>query len=270
MSQSRFLQEEYSKKYRQAANNAAINSAITDLVAARNVRHADGGKRLIKSSNSYKNVIASLQSAGVNITYDAMMKRVSRASVEDIITEIRSTNTSTATEVSSLSSPREQADDDSLTFEKTAKTTSHNDHSLGTPELKSGVGGRPKGSTKAKKKKDKETESKCTDAITFEYSRKHNAAKSVGGKVEYGYLKRLIDEKKKEFGINISISSRTIKNRIQRGSLTTHQGAKSPLEEVEVALVQICIQMGKIRQPLSCTEAITLYSSISYCVPKSK
>jgi hypothetical protein len=52
MSQSRFIQEEYSKKYRKAANNAAINSAITDLVAARNVRHADGGKRLIKSTNS--------------------------------------------------------------------------------------------------------------------------------------------------------------------------------------------------------------------------
>jgi hypothetical protein len=95
MSQSRFIEEEYSKKYRKAANNAAINSAITDLVAARNVRHADGGKRMIKSSNSYKNVIASLQSAGVNITYDAMMKRVSRALVEDIITEIRSSNTST-------------------------------------------------------------------------------------------------------------------------------------------------------------------------------
>ncbi len=31
MSQSRFLQKEYSKKFRNAANNAAINSAITDL-----------------------------------------------------------------------------------------------------------------------------------------------------------------------------------------------------------------------------------------------
>jgi hypothetical protein len=202
MSQSRFLQEGYLKKYRKAANNAAINSAITDLVAARNVRHADGGKRLIKSSNSYKNVIASLQSAGVIITYDAMMKRVSRASVEDIITEIRSTNTSTESVVSSLSSPREQADDDSLTSEKTAETTSHNDQSLGTPELKSGVGGRLKG------------------------------------------------------------SSRTIKNCIQRGSLTTHHGAKSPLEEVELALVEICIQMGKIRQPLSCTEAIALMNDM--------
>ena len=62
--------------------------AIANLVAARNVRHADGGKRLIKSSHSYKNVIASLQSVGVNITYDALMKRVSRASIEDSITEI--------------------------------------------------------------------------------------------------------------------------------------------------------------------------------------
>ena len=131
MSQSRFLQEEYSKKYCNTANNAAINLAITDLVAARNVWHADGGKRLIKSSNSYKNVIASLQSAGVNITYDALMKRVSRASVEDIITEIRSTNTSTESVVSSLSSPQKQADD-SLTSENTAETTSHNNQSLET------------------------------------------------------------------------------------------------------------------------------------------
>ena len=203
MSQSKYLQEEYSKKYRKAANNAAINSAITDLVAARNVRHADGGKRLIKSSNLYKNVIASLQSVGVDITYNALMKRAARASVEDSIAEIGSTNTSTESVVSSLSlsSPCEQAGDDSLTSEKTAETTSHNDQSLGTPELKSGVGGRPKGSTKAKKKKDKETESKCTDAITFEYSRQHNTDKSVGGKVEYGYLKRLIDEKKKLLGM---------------------------------------------------------------------
>ena len=75
MSQSKFLQEEYSKKIRQAANKAAINVAIADLVAARKVRHADGGKRLIKSNHSYKNVVASLQSVGVDITYDAPMKR---------------------------------------------------------------------------------------------------------------------------------------------------------------------------------------------------
>ncbi len=44
------------------------------------------------------------------------------------------------------------------------------------------------------------------------------------------------------------------------GTLTSHlgPGPKSLLEEVELALVEICIQMGKIRQPLFCTKAIAL------------
>ena len=50
---------------------------------------------------------------------------------------------------------------------------------------------------KGQEKKDKETESKCTDSIVLEYSRQYNALQSVGGKVEYGYLESLIEEKKK-------------------------------------------------------------------------
>ena len=79
------------KKIHQEANKAAINVAIADLVAARKVRH---GKRLIKSSHSYKNVIASLQLVGVDITYAALMKTVARALVEDGIAEIRIPNSS--------------------------------------------------------------------------------------------------------------------------------------------------------------------------------
>jgi hypothetical protein len=119
MSQSRFLQEEYSKKIRQAANNAAINVATADLVAARNLCQDNGGKRLRMSSQSYKQVIASLQSVGVKITYDALKKRVLRASLEDRATaEIRLTNPSEQSEsvVSSLSSS-------SLTSKDTDKTT---------------------------------------------------------------------------------------------------------------------------------------------------
>ncbi len=116
--------------------------------------------------------------------------------------------------VSSLS-PHGQADS-SLTSENTAKKTSHDDQSHKTPELKSSAGGRPKGSSKAKKKQDKENKYKCIDSIVFEYSIKHKASKSVEGKVEYGYLKRLIDEKKKEFGINCRISTKSIMNRTHR------------------------------------------------------
>ncbi len=101
--------------------------AVADLVAARNVHHADGCKRLSKSSDSYKHVIASLHSVRVKITYDALLKRVSRASVEKNITEIRLTNTSESSVVSTLS-PHGQANN-SLTSENTAKKASHDDQS---------------------------------------------------------------------------------------------------------------------------------------------
>ena len=46
-------------------------------------------------------MIASLQSVGDDITYDALMKRVARASVEDSIAEIRIPKSSAESEVSS-------------------------------------------------------------------------------------------------------------------------------------------------------------------------
>ena len=40
-------------------------------------------------------------------------------------------------------------------------------------------------------------------------------------------------------------------------------GIKSQLANAETALVEICIQMGKIRQPLNCTETIELMNNIN-------
>ena len=109
-----------------------------------------------------------------------MMKRVSRSLVEDTFAEIRLTNMSTESVVSSLS-PHEQAAD-SLTSENTAETISHNDQSLGTPEQKSGVGGRPKGSTKANKKLDKENKScRCCGGIAWDGCHRRDLYRHVGG-----------------------------------------------------------------------------------------
>ncbi len=80
------------------------------------------------------------------------MKQVSRALVGDRATKIRLTNLSQQSVVSPLA-PHKQAND-SLISENMAKTISHEDQSLESPELKSTVGGQPKGSTKAKKKQD--------------------------------------------------------------------------------------------------------------------
>jgi hypothetical protein len=167
MSQSRCLQDDYSKKIRQAASNAAMNMAVSDLIAARNVRRSAGGKRLTKSSHSYKHVISLLESVGVKITYDALMKRVARASVEDsILDKIIPTITSDKSEVSTLT-PHEQTDD-SLSIENMvvpAKSASHTNETLETPQVQSRTGGRPKGSTMAKKKQDELNKTKCIDAI---------------------------------------------------------------------------------------------------------
>jgi hypothetical protein len=161
--------------------------------------------------------------------------------------------------------PHEQTDD-SLSIENMvvpAKSASHTNEMLETPQVQSRTWGRPKGSTMAKKKQDELNKTKCIDAIVVEYSKKYAASQSDGGKrVERGYLKGLIDEKTKEFDIDCSVSTKTTMNRNKRGALTSLHGAKSPLEEVKLALVEICIQMGKICQPLSCMEAIALMNSM--------
>ena len=83
MSQSRFLHEEYSKKIRKVTINAAIDVAVADLVAAINVRHSNGGKRLTKGDQLYKHMIASLQANGINITHNAL-KSPNQSDDEDI------------------------------------------------------------------------------------------------------------------------------------------------------------------------------------------
>ncbi len=164
--------------------------AIADLVAAINVRHTNGGKRLIKGDQSYKHVIASLQANGIDFTHNALKKRVSRILVEERRELVEREEIRLATSVTSLSSLSDESTISSKSDDITAAQTSFS-------------GGCPKGSTKAKKKHDVADESKCIDAIVSEYSKHYNASKSVGGKVEYGYMKKLIDEKKKEFGVNL-------------------------------------------------------------------
>ena len=50
---------------------------------------------------------------------------------------------------------------------------------------------------------------------------------------------------------------------MKRGNLSpTHAGTLSPIHEAEKALVIISIQMGKIRQPLSCAEGVALMNDL--------
>jgi hypothetical protein len=79
-----------------------------------------------------------------------------------------------------------------------------------------------------------------------------------------GVLEKLIECKKKDHGGSTDILPSTIRGRLCKGrSLTPEShGVKSPVEAAEEAFFQICIQMGKIRQPLNVAEAIALMNDI--------
>ena len=147
MSQSRFLDEEYSKKICKAANKAAIDLAVADLVAAIKVRHTSSGKRLSKGNQSYKRTIASLQANGIDITENALKMRVSRASLGEKI-ELLEREIGLTISVTSPSS---------LSNESLTSSSESADIVLS----KTSTAGRPIGSTKAKKKQDIDNESNC-------------------------------------------------------------------------------------------------------------
>ena len=73
----------------------------------------------------------------------------------------------------------------------------------------------------------------------------------------------MIADKKRLFGVKDKIPLATVRSRVRRGNLDpSHPGTKSPFEEAEAALVVICVQMGKIRQPLTCTEGMQLMNDL--------
>ena len=103
----------------------------------------------------------------------------------------------------------------------------------------------------------------CIDEIVSEYSRELASCKQVGRRIKKKYLKTLIEKKKQKYKVSSEISHSTIRSRSWRGIAKSNgRGVQSPLADAEKALVAICIQMGKIRQPLNCTEAIELMNNL--------
>jgi hypothetical protein len=101
------------------------------------------------------------------------------------------------------------------------------------------------------------------NAIVKLYAKEASSKKEEGIRVQKGYLDSLIDNKKKEFGVDERVAKKTIRNRAQHDITSIiHPGVKSPLQDAEQALVEICIQLGKICQPLNVTKAIELMNNL--------
>ncbi len=248
MSQS-ILKEGYAESLRNAASKAAINKVVSDLVAARKALGSNQN-RLGKNNNIYQLAIDALDTVGTTISKLALQQRVSRALKEEKNSQLTVPGqvrmTSSMTEVSSLTSPDIENSPSTETFpivdDIASEEVTNNSHRVGTS-----AGGQPRGTTKTQKKQENENDLKCIEVIVLEYSGQVSAAKSVEERVEYGCLNKIIEDKKIEFNVEHNISKKTIHTRVYRGSASTpHRGTKSPLEGVEPAFLQICIQMGKL------------------------
>ena len=65
------------------------------------------------------------------------------------------------------------------------------------------------------------------------------------------------------FANTANISKNTIRTKVKRQKLNPpHRGVMSPLAGTKEALVELCIQMGNICQPLTVTEGLKLMNDL--------
>ena len=185
--------EEFAESIRKAASKAAIDKALSNLVAMRKANCKSIGRG--RNKNVYQNTIELLGALGTTISKDALQQRVSRALKE---------------ENNSQGGMPEQVSMLSLTTEVSSLTSDGQNSPSTEPSVSdNGPGaGRPKGTTKSQKKQENVNNLKCIEAIVLEYSSQASSAKSVGRKVDYGYLDKLIDAKKSEFNVKCEISKK--------------------------------------------------------------
>ena len=125
--------------------------------------------------------------------------------------------------------------------------------------------GRPVGTTILQKKND---EIKLIDAkneITEIYHKKKVEAAKKSSRLEPGVLDHIIQSVKLKRKTTENISSSAIRKRSERHSLVNHhvaRGQVSPLLRIEPVIVEIILQMARIRQCLCPSKGLQLVNSI--------
>ena len=190
---------------------------------------------------SYNEKMASLTLMGAVISRDTLWRRVKRR-LERSITEppvVDVVVNSADSQVASV-----------LTDPSTDSSSSNAASDALKPKA-----GRPKGSTVDNMRKKTANYRACVDSIALSYSMQLTLAKAGKTRCKPGFLDNLIKERKAQFHISEDIATSSIRKRALRHS-TMAANVQSPLAGVELVLVQMCIQMGEIGQPLSVCEAV--------------
>ena len=210
------------------------------------------------SRDSYTSKLQCLQLMGISLTRDALYKRVQRQ-------QKRQPN-KTATPIDELVIPQNDPEISSVSSPSSGHNS--NDSNIGSDDIPetmilSSKAGRPKGSTVQKKRANIKSYGECVNAISQAYNIELTQHKEQKKRLMRGYFEQLIQERKDEFGVNTNISVNTVRSQMKRGNLApTHPGTSSLLCNAELALVGICKQMGKIRQPLTGEEAIAIMNDM--------
>ena len=125
--------------------------------------------------------------------------------------------------------------------------------------------GRPIGTTEEKKKKDENTLISVKNEISQKYAALKGKAARKGTRVKPGTLKDVIKTVKSIRGVTVDISPDAIRRRIHRKKLTSHHvagGQVTPLMRIEPVVVEIILQMARIRQCLCPSKGLELVNSL--------
>ena len=230
-------QSPYLKKIQELAVQAVVNDLVDEK---------EEGWKSRTARDSYTAKLHCLELMGITSKRDALYKRVERqskktkqASAEPIqgaapIEEVATYENDH--DVSSVSCPSYESDTNEIANEI----------------MDSSKAGRPKGSMHQKKREDINNYNECVNTSTKAYNNDLTQCRYQSNTVMRGYLKEVIEQKKVEFSISCNISEESVRSRIKRQSLTpTHRGTSPPLQNAKMALIEICIQMGMICQPIT-------------------
>mmetsp|Transcript_25992 Transcript_25992/g.46869 ORF Transcript_25992/g.46869 Transcript_25992/m.46869 type:complete len:246 (+) Transcript_25992:72-809(+) len=221
---------EYTKRLRKSTIKQVINDLLIEKITG------VGGKI---ERNSYEEKITSLALMGVMITPGALYKRVSREyiNLKRSAEVVVNANTTPGNEVSRLTSPssaiQEEVDDDDEVppemgsrgggdsddesdYEPDDESDDESDDEA-VPSLSRPKADRPLGNTDDEKREDAKKLKDCISAVACDYATEITSRKAEGKKrVMKGFLTDLINKKRDEFGVVVSISEETIRSRAKR------------------------------------------------------
>ena len=123
--------------------------------------------------------------------------------------------------------------------------------------------GRPLGSIEAFKDFTKKNLIDGKNEITRRYAEVLRKKKT--DRVRKGLLDEIIEEVRNKKGIKENISPRAIRKRVPRNSLNNHHlagGQVSPLQRIEPIIVNIIVQMARMRQCLTLSKGLLLVNSL--------